>query len=129
MSPQLSKKNMEAINDALCNLVYSQNEDAAVIIEEKISAKYVQFAGGLNKGLYFNLPSDLMSGQELAKAKALISEYDVELQPIPVAVGPGMTGFSKILANDFELALTVVSRLFQEVYGFSANVNLQITEK
>src|SRR5262245_54677429 len=66
--PLPAKDNLALIRDALSSLLVRRNEDAFVIIEDRQSGKFVQFAGSACEMLLLDLPSQPMSEPEFYRA-------------------------------------------------------------
>lgn len=131
----LSQKNIDKIGNALKDLKTRQNEDAFLIIEESKSQKFVQFAGSTEEPLMFDLPAQGLTEDELERAKAVLGEYDVEMEGTPMYEDETMQkvvdtqyGFSAVLGDNLNLAVELAVRILTEVYQFDEDVKLLLEE-
>lgn len=131
----LSQKNIDKIGNALKDLKTRQNEDAFLIIEESKSQKFVQFAGSTEEPLIFDLPAQGLTEDELERAKAVLGEYDVEMEGTPMYEDETMQkvvdtqyGFSAVLGDNLNLAVELAVRILTEVYQFDEDVKLLLEE-
>jgi hypothetical protein len=131
----ISQKNINKIGTALSNLLKRQNEDAFVIIEEPKSQKFVQFAGSANEPLIFDLPAQGLTEDELDQAKAVLGEYDIEMEGTEIYEDESMQkvvdtqyGFSAVLGEDLDLAVELAVRVLSEVYGLGEDANIALEE-
>lgn len=77
------------IKAAINRLLNRDNDDAFVIIEDKKTGKFVQFAGGASQDLTFDLPGQTLSPDELARAKSVLKMFNVIFDEWDVYDRPG----------------------------------------
>ena len=127
-------ENKNRIRHALTELLTRTNEDSFVIIEEKSSEKFVQFAGGPKEGILFDLPVVTLSSSEFERAKILLQGYNIVLERNDVLDKPGGTHigyhdtFQSDLANNIDLATEIAWRVLKEVYEFKNDFDMVLTE-
>lgn len=131
----LSEANVAKVRASLTALLHRENSDAFVIITEPGSQKFIQFAGSANEDLYLSLPSAQMSKDELSKAKKVLKQYEVEFESIQADTPEGSSAptvnldeFYKVMGQDVEGAVEIVSVVMMDIFGFDENVELDITE-
>lgn len=131
----LSQNNKNQISSALISLTKNTGSDAFVIIEELGSGKFVQFSGNANEELYFSMPVSQLSKSELAKAKSLLKQYDINVENIEFFTDDSantpagsLNEFAKKIDHDVEKGVTLVSEVMTKVFGFKGDVKLLITE-
>lgn len=88
---------------ALC-----QRSGGFVIVDDAVSGRFVQFAGGVGEPLTLDVPS--LSGAEVARAGAVFAG-----QPFQINEWEGTSGFS-LTHSDVERAITSARRFFGEVF-------------
>jgi hypothetical protein len=122
------------IRTALNMLLGRQKDDAFVIIEDRKSKKFVQFAGGAGQGLHFDLPSQPLSLEEMNRAKVVLAEYGIQMEEWEVYDRPGgkvvgmQRGFQADLGLDLDQAVEIVWRVLMDVYRFDQDFPMGIEE-
>lgn len=122
------------IRAALDRLLARQNDDAFVIILDKKSGKFVQFAGGTAQGLQFDLPSQPLSCDETERATAVLAEYGIQMEEWNVYDRPGgesvgtQRGFQTVVGHDVERAVELAWRVLTDVYAFDHDFPMSIEE-
>lgn len=126
------------IREALASLLTRTNTDAFVILEDRSSKKFVQFAGGARKPLLLDLPARTLASrhldrEELGRARELFAKYGVSLEereardPAGKVVGT-MSGFHMSLGRDVDKATEVAREVFSEVYALPPDFRLRVVE-
>lgn len=121
----LADRTIERIRTALHQLLTRTNEDAFVIISEEASGRFVQFAGGAENDLLFDLPTFDMDRTMISQIREVLKDYDPGLQK--AKLNPG-TIFNLEIDRDVELALVITSRIMIEAFGFNQDVDLHLEE-
>ena len=124
----------ERIEAALERLIDRDVADAFVILEDRSSGQFVQFAGGTDRGLLFDLPLQALNPEEKQRTVALLALYDIPLETGLLYDRPGgrpvgiHQSFQVDLERDVERATVLALRVFQTVYQVGADFPLEITE-
>jgi len=122
------------IHDAFGWLLRQEGNEAFVVIEEPRSGKFVQFAGSREAPLLLDLPGQTLDPSEMDRARVLFhklgvegpEEWDVH-DPLTGKVAGKQVGFQMKLGRDPRRAADIASRVFQEVYCFSADIKLHVS--
>lgn len=124
----------EKIRAALERLVERTHSDAFVIIEDKTTGKFVQFAGGNAQGLVFDLPAQTLNANELERAHHILTEFGIQLGTWEVYDRPGgevvgsRSGFNKNLGNNIDRATKITWAVLRKIYDLGATLELKIEE-
>jgi len=124
----------EAIRAALERLTLRGNKDAFVIIEDKGTGRFVQYAGGLTQGLLFDLPVQGLTPQELSRAACVLGRYGVYLEQHPMYDRPGgrkvgtSLALNRDLGRDIEAATEIAYAALTEIYMVREPIDLSIEE-
>lgn len=126
--------NQARISTALTVLLNRSGDDAFVIIEEKRTGKFVQFAGSTDQPLLLDLPTQTLSQAEQDRAQELFVSLGAPgLEKWAVTDHAGapagtQAGFQMEFGRDPDAAAVVAMRVFTEVYQFADLVELVITQ-
>ncbi|MHC4180737.1 MAG: TY-Chap domain-containing protein [Planctomycetota bacterium] len=126
--------NQDRISTALADLLNRSSDDAFVIIEEKRTGKFVQFAGSTDGPLLLDLPTQTLTQAEQDRAQELfVSLGTPGLEKWAVTDHTGapagtQAGFQMEFGRDPDAAAAVAMRVFHEVYRFPDVVELVITQ-
>lgn len=128
--------NLKKITNALSSLIQRNNENAFVIFEEKTTKKYVQFAGSANEDLLLDLPFQTLSPVEVDNAKLLFEElgkskpekYALYTDKSLEIITGVQTSFQINFGRNVEQATKITLAIFERVYGFSSDFQLNIEE-
>ena len=134
--PASHSETVRAALNRLLTRVILRPSGGFVIIEDAQSGKFVQFAGSEEEPLLLDLPSQTLSPDEMAKAKALFAElgyagpesYQVQESP----GGPDdseQTSFSVKFRQDVDKATELAVAILHRVYGLDGNAKLKLTEE
>ncbi len=119
----------DQIKKAIQDLLVRTNFDAFLIIEDPKTKKYVQYATSEKDGLYFSLPTIMLSDEEIERARLVLGEYDIHLNHEHKGDRSyAMQEFAKSLGQDVDLATELVSRIMLEVYLFEPSIQLSLIE-
>lgn len=124
----------QKIAAALRRMLERENDDAFVIVEDRTSGKFVQFAGNAFQDIIFDLPGQALDPVELTRARALLCIYDIPFEEWDIHDEPGgaivgrQSGFCKSLGRDTELAACIAWRVLTEVYSLNTPRILSIEE-
>jgi hypothetical protein len=91
------------------------SESAYLVFADKNSEKFVQFAGGKNQKLIFDLPRLALNESEFEKAKYIASEFHIQSSE---------SGFSQEIEIDDAVELTYL--IFLEVYNLDKNFAMEV---
>lgn len=125
---------IERIRAALNRLLERQDDDAFVIVEDKMSGKFVQFAGNAFQDLIFDLPGQALDSMELTRANILLRIFDISFEEWDVYDEPGgnvigrQTGFCKSIGRDADFAAQLAWKVLTEVYALKEPIILSIEE-
>lgn len=129
------KSHREMIRTALVRLL-SRPSGAFVVIEDARSGKFVQFAGSSGEPLLLDLPSQTLSPQEMAKAKAVFSNlgypgpetYRTEEFPGGPPAGE-QTTFNVKFGSDVDKATDLALAVLYQVYDLDDAARLRLQEE
>ncbi|MBA4147557.1 MAG: hypothetical protein H0X66_05540 [Verrucomicrobia bacterium] len=121
--------NSEEFRTKITALTQRTNDGPFLIITERSSQKYVQFAG---TNLFFDLPHQTLSEAEMKRAAVILKHYGIE-GPETYQIGSGpqgwkQTAFQKDLGGDVSQAILMVEAVLFEVYGFSRSCTIGYSE-
>ncbi len=123
----------ERIRSALQTLLQNSGDDWFIIIEEPENEKFVQFAFDEASGLFFDLPFQALTKDELEKARSLFTALSIDAQKASMLDQPGgkeigiQESFNHHVGRDIDLAVDISYRVFKEVYAFTDSVRLDVT--
>ena len=128
--------NQTRITNALTALLQRRNSDAFVILEEKSTGKFVQFAGSSEEPLLLDLPFQALTKQEIKKAISALKEfgagspqeYDVYTDENMETVAGRQTSLQAYFGQDTYRAAQASMTIFEQVYGLPRNFALNIEE-
>jgi hypothetical protein len=132
--PVPETKNLAKIQSCLRTILREENEFAFVIFAEKRSGKFVQFTGSAKQGLQLDLPFQTLSEAEIAKARAFFRSQGIEAREYELFDRPGgkvvghQRTFKEDLGRDVRGAARMAQDIFEQVYQFPADFELEITE-
>ncbi len=125
------RQRFEAISTALGDLLGGTDPDAAVIVSDPATNKFVQFASVENQ-LLFDLPSQTLDETEMLRATEFFDRLGSEIQQYHLLDAPGGIGvatqrsFQLNLAHDVQQAATLVAAVFEAVYRVPADAALVV---
>jgi len=120
------------IDAAIDDVVKREGDDWFVVLEDSESKKFVQYTVRENSEFYFDLPSQVLSEQELSRAKKVLSVYEIEHESRDILDKPNGAvvgkhgGFSKNIGSDNSLAKTLAKEVFFEIYQLDPNFKLTV---
>ncbi len=126
--------NKRVIRSALRRLRSRTNEDAFLIIEEKKTNKFVQFAKDNENNLIFDLPDQTLTLAEQARGRMLLRSYNIVYEEWEVLDKPDgkvvgtQKGFNKNLGKDLDAITEITYAVFTKIYLFVEPIKLSIIE-
>lgn len=123
----------ERIEKAVEVLLQNAGDDWFMIIEEPAQEKFVQFAYDEESGLFFDLPFQALTQEELARARKVMAELSIAAAANATFDEPGgreigvQESFNHHVDRDVKLAVDIAYRVFREVYGYGDSTRLDIT--
>jgi hypothetical protein len=135
MTEAASPLDRSKVANALWALIKRTNEDSFVIVAERNTGKYVQFACDV-ENLTLDLPTNLLNHMEVARAAIYFFEthgtrpevmqlVDANGNPVP---WDGFVTFTLELAGNVQVATKIVFEIFDQVYQLAGPIDLIITE-
>ena len=132
---QPSKPHEELIREALANLL-KRPSGAFVIIEEPKSGKFIQFAGSVDEPILLDLPAQVLSPDEMDKAKRVFTEFGYsgpetyQLQEYPGGPPAGeQTSFMVKFGSDVDQATQFSVAVLYQIFGLNDSTRLKLTEE
>lgn len=123
----------ERIRSALLTILQNNGDDWFIIIEEPEHEKFVQFAFDEPTGLFFDLPFQALTKDELEKARSLFARLAIDSQKVPVLDQPGgkeigqQESFNHHVGRDIDMAVNFAYSVFREVYALDDSARLDVT--
>jgi len=123
----------ERIRSALLTILQNSGDDWFIIIEEPQHEKFVQFAFDESSGLFFDLPFQALTKEELERARRLFAELSIDSQKAPVLDQPGgkeigqQESFNHHVGRDIDQAVNLAYSVFKEVYALHDSAGLDVT--
>ncbi|MBN1303737.1 MAG: hypothetical protein JXA13_04815 [Anaerolineales bacterium] len=135
-SQRTTPDNLSRVTEALSSLLQRKSQDAFVIIEEKRSGKFVQFAGSASESLLLDLPFQALSEAEVEKARVLFEEfgtsnpqvYDPYTDNSMSSASDTQTSFQVDFGSEIHRAAQACMDIFRRVYGLQPDFKLNIQE-
>ena len=134
-TPLLADASVKRLRKAFLDLMERTNSDAFIIVQEALSKQFVQFSGGAEQELLFNLPTVALDSDVIARAMMVLKDYGIGLTPSQYYTDSSMTekmeaviDFNQKIGRDPELAIELVSRVMMEVYGFDREAEMELIE-
>ena len=123
--------NRKRIRAALARLL--EGEFGFLIIEEEATEKFVQFTGGREIGLWFDLPIQPLSPEEAEKAKLILAVHGMALEERQVRDPPDgfpetECSFQKDFGADVAGATALAWCVLRKIYGFTPKFAMRIQE-
>ncbi len=120
---------------ALAALLKRRYKNAFVVFEERLSGKFVQFAGSEKGTLLLDIPQQALDEEEITRAKQLFDNLGIDnpveldqIDPKTKKVVGKRIAFRMALGKDVKLAADVTVRVFAQVYRFPNNFELVISK-
>jgi hypothetical protein len=122
------------IQAALAGMLQRRTDDGFVIVEDRDSAKFVQFFGAEHDDLLIDLPFQALNAAETARARAFFLRLGIQASENELLDRPGgqLVGrqctFQMRSGRDAAAAADVAVGIFEQVYQLPVNFELVIRE-
>jgi hypothetical protein len=109
----------------------TRDKGSFVVFEDRLSKKFVQFAGSRWERLLLDLPTQPLDPDEMRRASAFFAKRGVQLHTWTVEGPDGerreQSSFQLELGADVERAAKLALGVFREVYHLPPDFSLEIT--
>ena len=115
---------IDKIRGAIENLLERDPSKSFLIIEEIHTHKFVQFAGHPGRRLFFDLPSQILTDEEMEDARYVLAAFDVFYIQWKDSPHGSYSNYLDNVDEAVELTIQVIT----EVFRFDDDVQLKIIE-
>jgi hypothetical protein len=134
--PQTRRTTHADIIRAALSRLMARPVGAFLIVEDPGSGKFVQFAGSEREPLMLDLPAQVLSSEEMARAKAVFREFGhpgpetYETRDRPGGPPTGTrTSFVVAFGRDVDKATELAVAVLHRIYGIREGAPLKLTEE